>query len=84
MDAIQKCLQESPVDGRCDSYGNTTKYGTMRIWDTSKVTKMLNAFEAHPTFNGDIRLWDTSQVTNMEGMFRNNIAFDQDISAWNT
>ena len=56
----------------------------MRIWDTSKVTKMLDAFKAHPTFNGEIGSWNTLQVTTMEGMFRDSIAFDQDIGQWDT
>ena len=84
MDAIQKCLQESPVEGQCASYGRSTSYGAMRIWDTSKVTKMLDAFKAHPTFNGEIGSWNTLQVTTMEGMFRDSIAFDQDIGQWDT
>ena len=55
----------------------------MRIWTPSKVTKMLDAFKADPTF-GEIGSWNTLQVTTMEGMFRDSIAFDQDIGQWDT
>ena len=58
-------------------------YGSMKTWDTSKVTDMSQLFKDCTTFtgmdsNGDQILpnWDTSSVTTMASMFENATAFD--------
>ena len=78
------CLNESAVTGRCQTYGDTSRYGDMENWDTSLVTDMSSAFSGYWQFNGDISGWDTSNVTNMGTMFSGASTFDQDLSRWNT
>ena len=78
------CLNESAVTGRCQTYGDTSRYGDMENWDTSLVTDMSSAFSGYWQFNGDISGWDTSNVTNMSTMFSGASTFDQDLSRWNT
>ncbi|MDC1524902.1 BspA family leucine-rich repeat surface protein [Planktomarina temperata] len=74
------CLNESAVTGRCQTYGDTSRYGDMENWDTSLVTDMSSAFSGYWQFNGDISGWDTSNVTNMGTMFSGASTFDQDLS----
>ena len=61
-----------------------TKYGYIRLWDTSKVTDMSYMFYGAINFNKDISLWDTSSVTNMSNMFYCAWKFNDDIRYWNT
>ena len=83
--AVRACLAESPERGLCSVWGTqTTKYGTMPSWDTSRVTSMKEAFLGLSSFNADISTWDTSQVTNMQYMFSGASSFDKDISSWDT
>ena len=60
-----------------------TKYGYIRLWDTSKVTDMSYMFYDAKEFNEDISLWDTSNVTDMSYMFQCT-NFNQDIGVWDT
>ena len=38
--AVDSCLQESPTDGICTTFGTDSEYGTMPNWDVSQVTNM--------------------------------------------
>ena len=61
-----------------------TKYGHIRIWDTSNVTDMSLMFYGASNFNQNIGNWDTSNVTNMNYMFSNAKKFNKDIGKWDT
>jgi len=61
-----------------------TKYGYIRLWDTSKVTDMSYMFYGASNFNEDISLWDMSNVTNMRYMFCYAMEFNKVIGNWNT
>ena len=61
-----------------------TKYGYIRLWDTSKVTNMSYMFYGAKEFNQDIGMWDMSNVTNMRYMFCYAKKFNKVIGNWNT
>ena len=90
--AVEKCLEEAPRDGLCSKWGtNSTNYGVMPKWDTSRVTNMdgklgssFTGFGGRAAFNGDLSTWNTGQVTSMKFMFAKAAKFNKDISKWDT
>ena len=65
--AIESCLQEDPVFGRCYTYGYTYEgdaFGTLPEWDVSRVTNMMEAFykkdglggNLYGNFNGNLKI----------------------------
>ena len=91
--AIESCLQEDPVFGRCYIYGYTYEgdaFGTLPEWDVSRVTNMKEAFykkdglggNLYGNFNGNLKNWNVSSVTLMTRMFYDCSRFNQDISRW--
>ena len=81
QEAVNACLEEAPVDGKCVNYGKESKYGILPRWDVTQVHNMQRAF-ADTEFNGYLGSWDTSNVRNMNQMFANNKAFNGDIRKW--
>jgi surface protein len=81
QEAVNACLDEAPVDGKCVNYGKESKYGILPRWDVTQVHNMQRAF-ADTEFNGYLGSWDTSNVRNMNQMFANNKAFNGDIRKW--
>ena len=56
----------------------------VRLWDTSLVRNMSDAFyNCHGLLSG-VECWSVSEVRNMSEMFNNAIAFNRDISRWDT
>jgi hypothetical protein len=45
------------------------KFGHISDWNTSRVTKMANAFFGRKRFDEDLSRWNVSNVTDMCGMF---------------
>jgi surface protein len=82
QEAVNACLEEAPIDGKCVQYGKESKFGILPRWDVTQVHNMQKAF-ADTDFNGYLGSWDTSQVRNMNQMFANNKAFNGDIRKWN-
>jgi len=68
---VDGCLEESPVDGMCYTYGRNNNIGPMSHWDVSEVTSMNQAFYGKSSFNTDLSNWDVSKVTDMYRMFKN-------------
>ena len=77
-------LREAVTLWRSEESIAITKYGHIRLWDTSKVTDMSYMFYGASKFNKDIGGWDTSKVTTMSGMFYNAKEFNQAIGNWDT
>ena len=82
--AIEKCLEEEPVQGLCERFGKLSMFGVMPEWDVSCVTDMTDAFKYKTSFNGDLSKWDTKSVVDFSGMFSSAFKFNQDISKWDT
>jgi surface protein len=71
-------------------------YGSIDLWDVSKITDMSYLFQYHTdspylnttkmfvfdTFNEDISEWDVSNVENMSCMFANCRGFNQNLNKW--
>lgn len=73
------------VENLLASNTDSTKYGSIEIWDTSQVTDMQRMFYDAGMFNANISGWDTSNVTDMNSMFRNAPYFiGADIGRWDT
>jgi len=81
QEAVDACLEEAPIDGKCVEYGKKSKYGILPRWDVTRVYNMQKAF-ADTEFNGYLGTWDTSNVRNMNQMFANNKNFNGDIRKW--
>ena len=81
QEAVDACLEEAPIDGKCVEYGKKSKYGILPRWDVTRVHNMQKAF-ADTEFNGYLGTWDTSNVRNMNQMFANNKNFNGDIRKW--
>jgi len=81
QEAVDACLEEAPIDGKCVEYGKKSKYGILPRWDVTRVYNMQRAF-ADTEFNGYLGTWDTSNVRNMNQMFANNKNFNGDIRKW--
>ena len=90
-EAVQACLEESPVHGLCYDQ----KYGAMKDWDVSEITDFSWAFSGYthvienngePTgranFNADISNWRPTKAKRMDHMFYYAVDFNQDISKW--
>jgi surface protein len=56
----------------------------VRLWDTSLVRNMRNAFYDCRGLLSGVECWSVSDVRNMSYMFNNAIAFNRDISSWDT
>ena len=77
--AIEECLTEAPIDGKCYS----SPHGIMPFWDTTDLTDMSGAFKERTKFNANISLWNVNNVKNMSEMFYSASSFDHDIRVWN-
>ncbi len=53
---------------------------SIKSWNTSNVTNMVQTFQANTSFNQPL-LWDVSKVTSFQFCFYGTI-FNQDISSW--
>ena len=58
------------------------KYGSIKYWDTSKITDMSHLFEDFVDFNEDISRWNVSKVINMSYMFGYAKSFNQKLDNW--
>jgi surface protein len=57
-------------------------YGSIKYWDTSKITDMSHLFEDFRDFNEDISRWNVSKVINMSYMFGYAKSFNQKLEDW--
>ncbi len=79
----------SPVPAwRCLTGVDTSSYGPIEEWDTSRIHDMSYLFDFKAilfhTYNPDISKWDVSNVTTMRYMLHGMVYFNRDLSAWNT
>lgn len=71
-----------------DRESTLVRFGHIRDWDTSKVTRMDHLFSWERSnslaqFRDDISAWNTSSVTNMSHIFYGNSAMNLDLGQWN-
>jgi surface protein len=59
------------------------RFGTIRDWNTSRVTNMAATFVYRHLFNEDISRWNVGHVTDMNSMFAGASEFNGDLSKWN-
>jgi surface protein len=59
------------------------RFGHIRFWNTSRVTKMVWVFYQRNNFNEDLSGWNVSNVSDMESRFYLASDFNGDLSQWN-
>ena len=84
--AVDECIAETS-DGSCPIFAASTwssglEYGSIGLWNISKVTSLESLFEGKTEFNQDLSAWDVSKVTTLESTFLNAHVFNSNISAW--
>ena len=77
-----KQLINAVNDHKKDKNKCENKYGSIKYWDTTKITNMSHLFKDYADFNEDISRWNVSKVTNMSYMFGYAISFNQRIYYW--
>ena len=58
------------------------KYGSVGLWDVSKVKDMNDLFYQCKNFNEDISAWDVRLAEDLGGMFYEASSFNQPLGAW--
>ena len=51
QEAVNACLEEAPIDGKCVQYGKESKFGILPRWDVTQVHNMQSLL-ADTDFNG--------------------------------
>ena len=75
--AVPACLKLSP-----ESDCSLSEFGSIDLWDVSRVDSMTWTFYDKQSFDADISKWDVSNVTDLTGMFAYASSFNGNISEW--
>ncbi len=63
-------------------FNATFLYGSIQLWDVSKVTSLRDLFTGASGFNSDVSDWDVSKVDSMEFTWKSAVVFNSDLSKW--